>query len=100
MKRMIRATEQSMRHPSMPLSSHTRWWVATTYTQWEMKMIARQTMWAIATSLMEDLDHALDHREDWAAITVAPALPRLSWEGTSVYSHSFFLQLHARAELN
>jgi hypothetical protein len=114
LRRMIRATSQAMSNESEP------WYRATTFTQWEMKMVARQTMWAVAASLMSssssrflnrgaslrrgsdiDVDSAaaqnkdadeqeMRWREQWIGISTAPALPRLSWKGTTVYSHSFY----------
>ena len=101
--RMIRAASQSMSFPDVPtsaaMSSASPWFLATTYTQWEMKMLARQTMWGIATSLMSSSSNMvgdeknsimLKWREQWVGITNAPALPRLSWKSTTVYSHAFY----------
>ena len=64
-------------------------------------MLARQTVWAVTASLMSSTstipgdrkgsdEMKMVWREQWIGITTAPAIPRLSWEGKTVYSHAFY----------
>ena len=103
--RMIRVVEQSHEFSSPSSSwSENPYFLATSYSQWEMKMLARQIMWGIAISILhvtideEEKDvKVLNHgknqnlfRDQWYFAISAPTLPRLSWKGTTVYSHEFY----------
>ena len=67
------------------------WYNATTQLQWYSAMTARQAVW----SLMSEWLGAADAQStvDWRGlITSVPPLP-LSWQGATVFSHSFYSPL-------
>ena len=97
---MINVVHQSIMHTdsegikttTMEQLKDAAWYKSTVYIQWELKMLARQTMWSIATSMMTINDMDLNdnkfqffEQQQWYSALTAPTLPRLAWTGTHEY---------------